>query len=958
MRSNQPRGFGALLKRYRRQAGLTQEELAERAGFSTVYISMLERGQRTPLPAAIDVLARALALGTGDRALLHAARRARQTAGRSSALIGRERELEYIDHYLQGGERPVLILGGEPGIGKSTLLREIVLRAPACGYRVLEGGCTRRGGQEPFEPILGAMQSHIRTQDEGRLRADLHGCAWLTRMLPELLDGPIEPLPSWTLTSQQDRRLMDDAVIQFLANVAGPSGTLLVLDDLQWADSDALDLLLTLVRSAASIPLLVVGAYRDSEVHAAHPMSRFLADMTVPQYATHFMLEPLDDAQASLLLDRQLDGLQVTTTARQGVLRRAGGVPFFLASWAQALRFDGQGGETVPWDLSQTIRQRVAMLPEPARDVVATAAVLGRRTSHALVIAASKYPEDDVLDALEQACRTRLLVADDGGYRFAHDVIREVIEADLGPARRAQLHRRIAGEMERLPAESTVEALAYHYARSGDHEKTVYYLERAGDQAAARHANATAEGYYRELEDRLQNRDSQGNLARAREKLGMILQTQARYDEALAALQSAATSYQAVGERESERRALAAIGQVHASRGSAGEGVTLLQPLVQALTPDDLTPGVASLYVALARLFFINGRYADQLRASERAVEISSDLQDHRMLAKAQSVRGTALGMVGRVTESLDVLEQVVHLARWVGDLDSLRSALNNLAATYIECGEFERSRPYAEGALDAARQLGDPTQIAFGLATRGEIALYLGQWREARADFEQAMTVAHGVGTATLASLPLINLAKLCLAQGAWDDADRYLKESLALGEELQTRRQAHTLLAERDLLRGHPELVPPRLTPLLDRPGMCEWDVTTMLPILAWAYFELGDGETAVRFVDQAIDRARAEDHRLAFVEAVRVGALVHAGQSHWERAEAHADEGQQVAAAMPYPYALARHLQVCGRLHRSMGRHDRARDELERALDIFTRLGAAHDVREAESTLAHSV
>lgn len=112
------------------------------------------------------------------------------------------------------------------------------------------GGCQRRGGQESYAPLLQALDGHIRAQTPARLRVSLRGCAWLVRLVPELAGGPIESLPAWTVSPEQERRLLVKAVARYLANVAGPSGTLLVLDDLQWAGPDALGLLATLIRSA------------------------------------------------------------------------------------------------------------------------------------------------------------------------------------------------------------------------------------------------------------------------------------------------------------------------------------------------------------------------------------------------------------------------------------------------------------------------------------------------------------------------------------------------------------------------------------------------------------------------------------------------------------------------------------------------------------------------------------
>jgi transcriptional regulator with XRE-family HTH domain len=228
--------FAALLKRYRLAAGLTQEGLAERANLSVRGLSNLERGVRhLPQHATIGLLAEALRLTGPDRATFEAAARAHSalsptrcqppTGGTLPPLVGRARELAVLERHLAGEGAPVLVLAGELGIGKSRLLQEAGQRAPSQGWRVLQGGCQRRGGQEPYAPLLGALKRYIRDQAPVQLRADLQGCAWLVRLLPELTEGPIEPLPSWTLPPEQERRLMFEAVARFLANVAGPSGS-------------------------------------------------------------------------------------------------------------------------------------------------------------------------------------------------------------------------------------------------------------------------------------------------------------------------------------------------------------------------------------------------------------------------------------------------------------------------------------------------------------------------------------------------------------------------------------------------------------------------------------------------------------------------------------------------------------------------------------------------------------
>src|SRR5262249_1855046 len=205
---------------------------------------------------------------------------------------------------------PLLLLAGEPGIGKSRLLAETSQRAREMGWTVLEGGCHRRSGQEPFAPLLGALQRHLSAQSQAQRREALEGCAWLVRLLPELAEQHVVPAPSWTLPPEHERRLMFAAVAHYLANVAGPAGTLLVLDDLQWAGIDALDVLTTLLRTSEERPLRILGAYRSTDMHPTHPLKTLVADLAVAGLAAVRSLGPLARPEARQMLDTVLEGAE------------------------------------------------------------------------------------------------------------------------------------------------------------------------------------------------------------------------------------------------------------------------------------------------------------------------------------------------------------------------------------------------------------------------------------------------------------------------------------------------------------------------------------------------------------------------------------------------------------------------------------------------------------------------
>ncbi|HWE61244.1 MAG TPA: AAA family ATPase, partial [Chloroflexota bacterium] len=470
--------FGLLLKRHRAAARLTQQELAERAHLSVDAVSALERGvNRRPHNDTVTLLTAALALAPADQAALaEAARRlsappvAALPAGSEPPFVGRTRELALLERHIGGEGPPLLLLAGEPGIGKTRLLRAVLPRAVALGWRVLEGGCQRSGGQQPYAALQATLQRYFRGCRPAQLRADLQGCAWLVRLLPELAEGPIPPLPPWTLPPMQEQRLMMEAMLRFLANVAGPAGTLLVLDDLQWAEPDGLHLLLHLAQSAGEVPLRIVGAYRDTEVQAGDPLAGVLADLMQAGLVARRRIGPLAQEEAAELLDTIVanDREEAGQALRERVLRRTGGVPFFLVNCAQSLRRgEEEAGEeeVLPWDVAHSIGRRVAMAPDGSREILAIAAVIGRVVPRTLLALAAGWAEDDLSAIVDALCRTRLLEEHGmDAYQFAHDVIHEVIAADLGAGRRAVLHRRVAEALELQP-DPPVELLAYHFSR-------------------------------------------------------------------------------------------------------------------------------------------------------------------------------------------------------------------------------------------------------------------------------------------------------------------------------------------------------------------------------------------------------------------------------------------------------------------------------------------------------------
>ncbi|HEY7349299.1 MAG TPA: AAA family ATPase [Ktedonobacterales bacterium] len=958
--------FGVLLKRYRRAAHFTQEMLAERAGYSTTYLSKLERGERQPLAFTVATLAEALGLDSSERATLEGAAQRTSSVTRwqpqanvSTAnvallpLVGRTEEQRFLARYLADEEPLLLLVLGEPGIGKTRLLQEAAQQGQRHGWRVLDGRCHRHSDQELYAPLLGALERYLAHQSLAGQREALQQCGWLLRLLPELAEVAGLSLPPWNVPPAQERRLLFAAVRRFLDNIAGASGTLLVLDDLQWASVDTLDLLTSLFRSNARRPLRIIGAYRHNEVLSTDPLSLAMADLAREVGAQRLELGPLASPDAEKLLGLLLAGSTIDQEAPlvETVLRRAGGVPYFLVSCAQGLRtgtWGGAAGEAIPWQVTETIRQRVGALSEEAQYLLGAVAVVGNNARRSILLALATqlgWGKRAVLLALEQACQARLLVEQgEHSYAFAHDLIREVLAEGMSAVRRAILHQQIAEILEQ-EMHPPVAVLAYHYSQAGLSEKAIAYLELAGDHARTVYAHEQAERYYRAWLERLIQLERPGEAARARFKLSGVLFVRGQYRGALPILEETLAFYQQTNDLEEQAKVVEQIGHVYAALGAAEKGIPFLQHwLASPSLYTFSTYRRCALYLTLTYLLMNSSRNTEALSAARQAVDLAQQAQDARQLGVARWYLGRVLMLLGRLKEAVQALEAAIPLAEQAGDLRCLCHVFSNLSLIADERGEPIAGKQYAERATLLAEQMDAPVLLAHVLASRGFNASVLGDWRQAQQDYEKAITLLRQAGMPWGAAYALLNFGAQLLAQG--QEAGRaYLEEATELAkrsEDLLALRMAQSMLAEQELLLGAPKQACDRLEPLLEEATQEQRNPFSLLPLVAWAQLELGEKTQAQRLVEQARIGATGEQLRPVLLEVLLVQARLAAKQARWQEAEEALEAALKLCREMPWPYAEAKTLFVAGRVSHLRGETGPAREHFEAALIILHRLG----------------
>ena len=446
----------------------------------------------------------------------------------------------------------------------------------------------------------------------------------------------------------------------------------------------------------------------------------------------------------------------------------------------------------------------------------------------------------------------------------------------------------------------------------------------------------------------------------ALERLGGVLATTVRYDEALSVLERAAKIHLSRDDPEATGRVEAAIAQTHFRRGTPEEGTARLSAHLKSLDRPGASKGVrrglASLYVALARLYWAHRWYAGCRDAAERAVSHARYVEDAGLLSEAEAMRGTVLLWSGVPDEAVAALETSLALAEGPDAPDALVTVPQlSLWLAYLARGQFDRSRGCAERGAAVAKKTGDTDLLAVHTANLGLQHFYEGDWREARDCLERAVDLARGTQLSYYSYLPSAYLGVLRKAEGAWEEAIRCFSDAAALAGKAGNRegsRYAEVRLLELDVLRGRPAEAIARLGP--EVPELTWWYEVLLLTVLAEAYADSGDAVKAEEVAAGAVGRARATRNRVDGVEALRVRAKGLSMRGRPEEASAALEEALSWACPMPYPYAEARILYEYGMLHVREGEPGGTRERLSAALDIFRRLGAKKEAGRTERAL----
>ncbi len=469
--------------------------------------------------------------------------------------VGRAAERQRLKSMLEAaadGHGGMALIGGPAGLGKSRLARETAALAQQLGMAVYTGNCLDMESPPPYQPAIDHLEQAARAASSAGFRAALGvNAPEVAKLVPSLRQRYDDIPPSPDLTPEQERRYMMHGVGEFIERAARNQPMVLIYEDLHWADESTLLLIRHLGGRMSTVPLLVIGTYRDDELETSRPLTTAIGPLLRDVGAT--------DLRPRLL---SIDEVSEVLTARAGhdapreltnlVFAETQGNPFFVEELFRHLRdsgrlFDDTGqwrsgfeiGETeVPHGVRLVIGRRLDQLDADHRKALASAAVIGRTFSFRHLSAVSGADEDDLFDALEAAERAHLIeelpANHPADYLFVQEQIRQTLVGELSLSRRQRIHVRIADAMESFGEHSPVE-LAHHLQSAGSAapaDRTVAALISAANANMAALAFADA---LRHIDNAATRVDDDGRFELSRLQ-ARALRGAGRMDEALAIL--------------------------------------------------------------------------------------------------------------------------------------------------------------------------------------------------------------------------------------------------------------------------------------------------------------------------------------------------------------------------------------------------------------------------------------
>ena len=852
----------------------------QRAGIEATFVAILReppaalRDQRPVMPPALDALVtRLLAKDPAARPQSFADVRGilRQLSGDLSSstslapaaivdrpahdggfrLIGREAERAQLLQIMQearSGCGSLILLQGDAGVGKTRLAEEALVMARRLGCQTLVGRCHEQQGTPALIAYTEVLEEASRLMPASAFRqAIIASAPELAKLMPELHRLFPDMPPPLQLPPELRQRYLFTSVREFLTRCSRFMPLVIFIDDLQWADESTLQLTQHLAQKLASLPIVIIAAYREVDAppvaESKSGIHRLLdrvrgqpRDVFTPQAIKAALDQLVGQRHAQAIVLRQFTHADVQNALASlgkphpparlvtAFTDRTGGNPFFVAELFRHLKDEGRlFGARNEWvrdldlndvELPDTVRvvleRRMTRVSSDTQDLLSAAAVLGHRFEPDLLEEVAEVDGATLTAALHEAERARILTGPSGrrdiSWRFTHPLTCQVLTTAIPQRQRQRLHLRVADAMTRIDQQSRahMSGIAHHlyYAgRLADPARTARALIAAGDAAYAMYASEDAVQHYRRaLEVLAETNGVKSGALAAQERLADMLALLGDRAAAMEHYEKVSSGYRAARATVDQARIARKTGTLHWQTGDRAEAMASYRRALDQISGSTAHLEAAHLYQELGLAAFRSGdngkavEWAERaLQSAERALaEPGADPAHVRItattaIAQATNTIGVALARSGQLDAARERIERSLEAAQDLGLLDVACRAYANLGVLYSSV-EPKRAIDVSLTGLEIASKIGAASLQSYIYANLATAYCALTERCDAEG-LEAAKAAAaldRELGQLDHLAVPLVVIAQIHQCRGELTQAESTYREALALAEKI----------------------------------------------------------------------------------------------------------------------------------------------------------------------------
>jgi len=910
----------------------------------------------------------------------------RPLAVKEIQLIDRVEEMSLLKDAVDRAVRcegGLVLLYGEAGIGKTRLTRELGAYARLRGMRVLYGRCPalfRMDGVPPYILWSEVIKDYLQVCTPEQLYKVIgYYPGEVCKLVPEIKQKLGAIPQSLPISPEHERDRLFEAVSQFATNISKEAPLLVVLDDLQWTDQSSLLLLHYLARGVYRESLLLLGAYRDTDIDERHPLSPVLTELNRERLLQSVLLKRMSFDDVSEMIKQMLEQDDVPKEFCELVYEKTRGNPFFAEEVIKSLKeeeviYRDEGKWKIkevssiefPKTVKSVVKNRISRLDDECQNTLTMASFVGNDFTFEALHGVTGFEEDKLLELMEKMLKTELVkervIRGEDVYSFADVIVRDVVHEEVSHLRHKRLHGVVGCALEKVYTKKIDEhlgELGYHFLEGGDKDKAFDYFLKAGEKAQKVYAHGEAISYLQRALELLEEKEA--NLeekARIMERLGDIKGWIGEPDACLEYWNRALTLWGRLGDKKNLSRLHVKIAFVFWDIvGDKEKASEHHRVALQILEKEPESVELASLYEDISHMRWRSGESAEALSWAQKAFELAERLGDPKVLADCYNDLGTLSLKSGEFEETSKYYEQGLKIALENNCVGIAVRLYNNLCSFYWNTlGEFQKASETAQKGSELAKKVGDLHHMAMIDLILAGTYYGMGEARKCISMLEDNLVLSKRTRNMAHIATVMWFLGVCYQFQGEWDKSFQYLREALDIAKKVKEYQSSgaaaswlgHLFMEMEDYVEA--EKYFNESNEIYEKAGDTGAQLTESFLDISRLYLKKGEIEKAKELIEKIYEYAIRTKSKLIIANAEWWKAMLFREQKNWEQSIQHFEKSLQgyksLNAQKWYVSWFAEFLYEYGLMYldrNEEGDKERAYSLLNQALEIYQKMDA---------------